>query len=125
MLPIAHAAVRGDAFLARFLVRAGALLNFECEFVDDAGDIYRQTPMMIATQHGNVEVVRIIAAGVDVNQVRRPFQDYKRPSISYKRPVKPQLQIRAGAETSTDTREIINRYRTLGCGLNQYFSSQY
>ena len=27
---------------------------------------------------------------------------------------KPQLQIRAGAEKSTDMREIINRYRTLG-----------
>ena len=29
-------------------------------------------------------------------------------------PVKPQLQIRAGAEKSMDTREIINRYRKLG-----------
>ena len=29
-------------------------------------------------------------------------------------PVKPQLQIRAGADKSTDTREIINRYRKLG-----------
>jgi len=31
--------------------------------------------------------------------------------------VKPQLQIRAGAEKSTDTLEINNRYRTLG--INQ------
>ena len=28
--------------------------------------------------------------------------------------IKPQLQIRAGAEKSTDTREIITRYRKLG-----------
>ena len=28
--------------------------------------------------------------------------------------LKPQLQIRAGAEKSTETREIINRYRKLG-----------
>ena len=29
-------------------------------------------------------------------------------------PIKPQLQIRAGAEKSTETREVINRYRKLG-----------
>ena len=38
----------------------------------------------------------------------------KKKKFFFYSPLKPQLQIRAGAENSTDTREIINRYRKLG-----------
>jgi len=70
VLPIQHAATEGDAFLVRFLVKAGAVLNPDCECVDDSGHTFNNTPLMLAAQNGHAEVGRVlIVAGVDVNQV--------------------------------------------------------